>query len=697
MSFLNPFLLFALASVAVPLLIHLIQLQRPQRIRFSTLQFFEALRKTTVRRIRLKEYVLLFLRMAALACFAMVLARPFIPSSFFGGSQGVTYLLVIDNSPGMRQMDDEGTWFSKARDAAAALISQAGERSLFIIVPTHSPISQTEPVSAAEALRLINALEPSDSARRVEKQLTYLFRERMDSDAPLICYWFGDLQKSSFSAWEQRSDPPFRVPVNVINVGSDPASNATITNLIVLSSILSERRPVQFEATVKQYGSEKLVNAFLSLEVNGSSVGQYSFGLEPGEEKKFVFEWTPPDGRPAEIAAVLEGDPWIFDNRRYLSLALPAQKNILVIEEKLPAGEKPFYTRALDVASRLDRTLVVSSITPDAITEQAIRESAAIILNGLKSPQGLPVETIREHIQSGRSLLFLPGNQSDAFQWNDFTGAFSAGGFDGFRGEFGSFKPVAAVQKPDAALPVLENVFDLKDRRKLQVEMPSLFYFWLYKRPEQALPILETEDGLPLLSEQRVGQGSVFISAFGVEPGWSDFPAKAFYPVFWFRMLQWMSQKENTAVRSVSLGSPLNAAFPMPGNEITLQGTGFSIKPQVTRIAAGVQIYYDGLDWKPGHYRLVSEEKTIGLTVNPDPLESNFETFSAQDAEPFISKMFQQVEIFDHTGFSEGRIPEWLERSGKGTELWRFFAVAGLLLLLAEMAVSRLYKTQASG
>ena len=63
MSFLNPFFLLALLAVGLPLLLHLLKLRKVKKLSFSTLQFFKALEQTTLRRVEIKRWLLLMLRM----------------------------------------------------------------------------------------------------------------------------------------------------------------------------------------------------------------------------------------------------------------------------------------------------------------------------------------------------------------------------------------------------------------------------------------------------------------------------------------------------------------------------------------------------------------------------------------------------------------------------------------------------------
>src|SRR5438874_1488895 len=74
-GFNNLALLFALAAVAIPVLIHLLHRRRHDVVDWGAMQFLEFSR-TTRRRIFLHEILLMLLRMGVIAVFVLALAGP---------------------------------------------------------------------------------------------------------------------------------------------------------------------------------------------------------------------------------------------------------------------------------------------------------------------------------------------------------------------------------------------------------------------------------------------------------------------------------------------------------------------------------------------------------------------------------------------------------------------------------------------
>ena len=62
MTFLNPLVLFGRAAAAIPLIIYLFNVRRPKKVDFSSLVLIKALEKRTIKRVRLKQWLLLALR-----------------------------------------------------------------------------------------------------------------------------------------------------------------------------------------------------------------------------------------------------------------------------------------------------------------------------------------------------------------------------------------------------------------------------------------------------------------------------------------------------------------------------------------------------------------------------------------------------------------------------------------------------------
>src|ERR1051326_5218888 len=62
MTFLNPLVLFGLVAAAIPVILHLLNLRKLRTIEFSTLTFLKELQQTKIRRLKLRQLLLLIVR-----------------------------------------------------------------------------------------------------------------------------------------------------------------------------------------------------------------------------------------------------------------------------------------------------------------------------------------------------------------------------------------------------------------------------------------------------------------------------------------------------------------------------------------------------------------------------------------------------------------------------------------------------------
>src|SRR6186713_1114091 len=104
MTFLTPLFLIALAGLAVPVLLHLIQRERKQVVQFPSLMFLRRIPYQSVRRRSIRHWFLLLVRAAAILLIVAAFARPFIPQGALASaaSEGAREVVVLlDQSASM--------------------------------------------------------------------------------------------------------------------------------------------------------------------------------------------------------------------------------------------------------------------------------------------------------------------------------------------------------------------------------------------------------------------------------------------------------------------------------------------------------------------------------------------------------------------------------------------------------------------
>ena len=99
MNFINSFLLWSAAGAALPVLIHLLNREKPKKVNIPTVAFIiKAVQKSSGAR-KLNNFLLLLLRILILFFITLIIARPQIEKFLSSKSSGpVQTILIIDNS-----------------------------------------------------------------------------------------------------------------------------------------------------------------------------------------------------------------------------------------------------------------------------------------------------------------------------------------------------------------------------------------------------------------------------------------------------------------------------------------------------------------------------------------------------------------------------------------------------------------------
>jgi hypothetical protein len=94
LSFLSPLFLAGAAAAAIPLVLHLLKREPEDRVKFAPVKLIKEAPVEHTDRRRLRELLLLALRVTALVLLALAFARPFLATGAAVGSTGVTVVAL---------------------------------------------------------------------------------------------------------------------------------------------------------------------------------------------------------------------------------------------------------------------------------------------------------------------------------------------------------------------------------------------------------------------------------------------------------------------------------------------------------------------------------------------------------------------------------------------------------------------------
>ncbi len=154
-------LLLGLAA-AVPILLHLLHRTERERISFPALQYLLRMERDHARQIRMRQWLLLALRILLLLLLALAAARAVLRG---GGSAHppTSVVIVLDNSMSSGRVVGTGRVLDTLRARALETLGVAGDGDRFWVVRAGSPWDAVSPLSADAARERVLATDVVDT------------------------------------------------------------------------------------------------------------------------------------------------------------------------------------------------------------------------------------------------------------------------------------------------------------------------------------------------------------------------------------------------------------------------------------------------------------------------------------------------------------------------------------------------------
>ena len=256
LTFLSPLFLIGAIAAAVPILLHLFHRKTEVVIDFPAVSMLRGAPVQQHRRRRLRELLLLALRVVALLLLALSFARPYFAGAAAPDSVPLT-VIVVDTSMSMSapgQMDRARAAATRAASATPASHALAliafGDAAAVVVEPT------TDRSAITSAIAQLNANATGTRFRTALARSSEIIGTR-EGHVVIV----SDLQQSG---WESNDDGglPDGIGVEVISV-PPPAGNLAVTS--------AERRDRRVVASIQNYGNVE-VRAPVRLIVSGKEV-----------------------------------------------------------------------------------------------------------------------------------------------------------------------------------------------------------------------------------------------------------------------------------------------------------------------------------------------------------------------------------------------------------------------------------------
>jgi len=625
------------------------------------------------------------------------LARPFLPPGYSTGNTAQAPAIngvLLDNSISMSRIGRQGPLFDFAKEIVGSIQESTKDEDRFVVQFTNGDENAGNILSSQNVDRLLAESEVSESGNYIHSRLR-LLTETLEN-APYQnknLFLITDAQRSQIAPLEDLAESD--MGLTVIHVGDVQAQNTFVNEINSSTSMMGAGVPFNIEVELVNEGNVSAINQFVTMEFEGENVGQFSVSLEPNERKTFTFEVTPSQIGSANGRVYVEGDEFPADNTYYFSVQVPEQRNVLLVRNSDLRNDRISYTSTmLQAAGTNDAQLSHKEIKVEVLENENLSNYDAVILDGLTNIPEYSFERIENFVQKGGGVVVFPSENGDLVNYNSFFEAFNAGQFAGVLGDYASFQSVAEADELLQEHPVFESLFEQDDNEDLRINTPSIFYYLKFVGSDTGVhfDIISLNNGDPLIHEKRFGEGAMIIASIGNDPGWSDFPVQPVYAPFYYRLLLYAASSDQGGFNEYTLGKPFSWVGNINADEAVIETGSDQIRPTVDFVSSGVRLSYPAEEWSPGWLTINDGEKEISLSLNSDRSESSFDTITEEEIEDLI-------EITDLVWVNAGdldgnELQDRIASTGFGREIWSWFMIAGLFLLVTESIISRWYKAE---
>jgi len=171
MNFLYPGFLFALLSVAIPVIIHLFNFRKFKKIYFSNVQLLKEVEQQNSSREKLKNLLILISRILAIVFLVLAFAQPYLPVGEKNQRLSNIVSIYVDNSYSMEAVNKDGNLLDEAKRRAKELIKAYGLNDKFQLLTNDFEGKHQRLLNHDEFLKALDEVEISASNRNLQQIL----------------------------------------------------------------------------------------------------------------------------------------------------------------------------------------------------------------------------------------------------------------------------------------------------------------------------------------------------------------------------------------------------------------------------------------------------------------------------------------------------------------------------------------------
>lgn len=706
MSFLEPLFLIGLLAAGLPLLVHLFNRKKAIRRQFPAMTFLLESNQKNARSVKVRQWLLMALRILVIALVALALAKPYAMSRSGVASSDrlpTATIIVVDTSASMRR---DG-WWERTRDALDETLDQARPwDELGVVLSAPQGEGQVVRLSGdhGAARGALDALEPGEGSADLASALQAAGEQLAASQLPnRRILLFSDL---AAGGWRPEAAPPSPLPYELIAISPRAADEPLPQNLGVESVSYAQEASGQgaawrFDVSLVNTGDAPSEGREIRLVIDDKIIAADRLqSIEPGKSAIHTFRHNVEGAGLKQARVELVGeDGYPGDDTRHLLLRLRDKLRVLLVNGEpnsvAYSDELFFLSRALNPARDATSGILPKLVSPDGLLTEPLEDYEVVLLANVPRVTTPAAARLERYVRDGGGLFIALGDQVDVEATNSALREL-------LPKPLRSLKELAQQDDPDAPVKITRpgaartqhpifRAFELPGGTTLQ--SVQIFSYMLLEpsSPQQSTTLLSYKDNAPALIERKVDNGHVLLWTSTIDSEWTDLPLRApFVPLMQRAVMYLARRAASKAQDEIDVGQKVRLEVAgMARERVIIQGPLHAEAPEraVVEPADGVATFTPA---RAGCYMVWADSDEIGDTsagerprnrldelafcANVPAAESDLRALPADALDPWLST----AQRADQRGAEGVRGPQ------QRKNLWPTILFIVTLLLLAE-------------
>ena len=689
MQFLYPGFLYALATLLIPILIHLFYFRRFKTVYFSNVRFLSQLREEKQTRSRLKHWLTLITRLLILASLVFAFAQPYFPGSASGkpqsGKNAVS--IYIDNSFSMRSVGEEGDLIQAGKEKAREISEAYREADVFQLLTNDFQVSNQAFVQRSDLLPKIDRVKASPAFRELQlivDRQTALLRD--EDAANKTAFIISDFQKTSANLEKLSLDSTITYYFIPLKPGEQ--GNVFIDSAWLNTPTLQADQNHRMKFRITNTGDEQVEDLTTKLRINGQQKGLATTTVPPHSQDtgSVVFMVDETGWNTGQLS--IKDYPITFDDKYYLSYPVAKQANILTIYKNKP-------NRYIKAAYNTDAYFKPTFKQQGNLRYDNFSRYDLIILDQLRAPSSGLINEVEAFAEAGGNVLVLPpdqkGKSSDENPYQQLMSRINGNRYQS------SEKQDQAIASIQLTHPLFQNIFsEIPDN--VQYPKVNRYYNQTQYTAAGGQVLMRLANGKPFFTLYPHGGGHVFASTIPMNGEWSNMTKNALFIPLMYKIALYQDQPFQLAYKiGQTRRIRLNQKPRSKDQVFKLKLNDYTTIPSQQMRGGQLQMFFQEPLPKAGIYTVEPNRKAenAGKASAYPKLAFNFSREESVLTAHNTNAIQQALQPYPNAQVLQkayGNVKQSLSRVQKGAFIWKYFIWAALGFLLIEVLLLKFLK-----